>query len=222
MTTELVSLNCLLSGDKEGQVFTVKIPKTNNVSILQKVIKEKKNPHLNHLSASDLKLFQVSLPVDDNFEERIKHIPLEPLNPLISLSKLFYHVESDHLHIVIQAPPQATISPSSSNESNAISDTNSHVLLGLRELHAHLWGEDRIVYKPEMACSILDFGDLCLNIHPDKVLLFRKEYVLAYEYILRETLKCPTTERQRSATLVTGQSGIGASTLGCMVLVDLA
>ncbi|KIL65156.1 hypothetical protein M378DRAFT_178504 [Amanita muscaria Koide BX008] len=62
-----------------------------------------------------------------------------------------------------------------------------------------------------MGCSILDltfFGALNLNIRPDNILLIRNEYVLAYEHILRDTQNL-TTERPRSATLVTGQPGIG-------------
>jgi len=33
-------LNCFVLGDKEDNVFTVKIPKTDNVNILKKLIKE--------------------------------------------------------------------------------------------------------------------------------------------------------------------------------------
>jgi len=47
-------LNCLLLNDDSTQVFTVKIPKTDNISILKELIKGKKAPHLDHLAASDL------------------------------------------------------------------------------------------------------------------------------------------------------------------------
>jgi hypothetical protein len=73
-----------------------------------------------------------------------------------------------------------------------------------------------------MACSILDlalFGALKINMRAEKILLIRDEYVLAYDYILERTLQTP---RQRRATLVTGQPGIGASTLECMALADAA
>ena len=71
-----------------------------------------------------------------------------------------------------------------------------------------------------MTCSILDlalFGTLNLIIRPEKYLLIRNEYVLAYAYIRTRTLGT----KQRRATLVTGQPGIGASTLECMALADL-
>jgi hypothetical protein len=89
------------------------------------------------------------------------------------------------------------------------------VLVRLGKLHRHLWGENRIVYRDETACSILDltlFNILSLNTRPDDILLVRNEYLLAYDHILEDTRKNPTTEWRRSATLVTGQSGIGAST----------
>lgn len=47
-------LNCLFHDDSKQQVFTVKISEFENVSILKKLIKEEKAPHLDHLAASDL------------------------------------------------------------------------------------------------------------------------------------------------------------------------
>ncbi|KAF8330657.1 hypothetical protein F5887DRAFT_1178530 [Amanita rubescens] len=90
-------------------------------------------------------------------------------------------------------------------------DTDS-VLMRLVKLHTHLWGENRFVYIKEMACSILHlalFDILNLNARPDNILLVRNEYLLAYDHIASNTLKNPTTKRLRSATLVTGQPGIG-------------
>ncbi|KAK2467191.1 hypothetical protein APHAL10511_000740 [Amanita phalloides] len=86
MPIELVLLNCLLAGDKEDQVFTVEIAKNKNVSILKKMIKEEKKSLFDHVDASKLDLFQVSLPVDDNFEEWIKNT-----HPLNSLASPFLH-----------------------------------------------------------------------------------------------------------------------------------
>jgi hypothetical protein len=96
-------------------------------------------------------------------------------------------------------------------------DTDS-VLVKLGKLYTYLWGENRIVYRAEMACSTLDlalFDPLNLNTRPDDILLVRNEYLLAYDHIASAALKNPTTKRLRSATLVTGQPGIGASTLEC-------
>ncbi len=90
------------------------------------------------------------------------------------------------------------------------------ILVRLDKLYKHLWGEDRIVYRDE-TCSILNlalFDILDLNSRPPGILLVRNEYLLAYDHILRDTFnKSTTLLEQGSATLVTGQPGIGASTL---------
>ncbi len=85
-------------------MFTVKIPKTENVSILKKMIKEENAHLLNHVDASDLELSQVSLPVDDKLEDAVNSVHLEPLNPLERLLNLFHSTEDNHLQIVVQAP----------------------------------------------------------------------------------------------------------------------
>lgn len=58
--TFTLSLNCFLLGDDSTKFFTVKVPKSDNVSILKEMIKEKKACHLAHLDASDLILWKVS------------------------------------------------------------------------------------------------------------------------------------------------------------------
>ena len=111
--TQLLSLNCLVLGDDLKKVFTVKIDKTENVSILKKLIKEEKASRLKHVDASDLELWSVSIPTDDNADvERLKkHINnLEPLKPLLPLSVMFPCVEKSHLHILVQAPTNGGLS----------------------------------------------------------------------------------------------------------------
>jgi hypothetical protein len=103
--TQLLSLNCFVLGDDLKKVFTVKIEKTENVSILKKLIKEEKAPHLDHVAASDLQLWNVSIPVNGDADERLKSINnLEPLGALLRLSDVFPPVEESHLHVLVQAP----------------------------------------------------------------------------------------------------------------------
>jgi hypothetical protein len=99
-----LSLNCFVLGGDSSGVFTVEILKTKNVSILKRLIKEEQSPRLNHVVASELILSQVSLPVDDDLEESLKHVDLAPLKSLLPLSQLFPRVEENRLHIVVQAP----------------------------------------------------------------------------------------------------------------------
>ncbi len=58
-----LSLNCYLLGDDSTKVFTVKVPESDNVSILKEMIREKKARHLAHLDASDLTLWKVRRPL---------------------------------------------------------------------------------------------------------------------------------------------------------------
>jgi hypothetical protein len=102
MATDFL-LNCFVLGDKEDNVFTVKIPKNDNVSILKKMIKEDKAPHLNHVAASDLELWKVSFPIDDHASKKSQTEP--PLKPNKRLSSLWHRNPSDDdLHILVKAP----------------------------------------------------------------------------------------------------------------------
>jgi Crinkler effector protein N-terminal domain len=103
-----LSLNCLVLGDEPERMFTVKIPKTDNVSIFKKLIKEKKAPHLNHHAASDLDLWKVDLHMDELGEEPV-HINLDTYTklspPWLKLSSFFERtVDDEHLHVIAKAP----------------------------------------------------------------------------------------------------------------------
>ncbi|KAF8328811.1 uncharacterized protein EI90DRAFT_3125565 [Cantharellus anzutake] len=56
----------------EELYLVVKILKTESVSTLKDLIKEKQSPRLNHVAALELNLSRVSLPVDGDLEERLK------------------------------------------------------------------------------------------------------------------------------------------------------
>ena len=102
-TTQLFfSLNCFTLGDDLKKTFTVEIEKTKNVSILKKLIKEEKAPHLDHVAASDLDLFQVSLPRDGDVDASLQN--LKPLDSLLPLSQVFQRVKENYLHVVVRAP----------------------------------------------------------------------------------------------------------------------
>jgi hypothetical protein len=63
-TQLLFSVNCLFFKDDSAQVFTVKVPESDNISILKKLVKEENAHDLAHLDAKDLIdliLYKVSL-----------------------------------------------------------------------------------------------------------------------------------------------------------------
>jgi hypothetical protein len=79
-------------------MFTVKIPKTDNVSILKKLIKEEKAPHLNHVAASDLELWEVSFPIDGLVSKQPPTLA-PSLRPHRLLSDLFNSgLDASHSH----------------------------------------------------------------------------------------------------------------------------
>ena len=94
-------------GDDPDRMFTVKIPKNENVSILKKIIKEEKALRLGHVEASDLDLWQVSFPIDD-LEAQLGNINLAGYPKLSPPSKklttFFTNVVDDCLHVIVKAP----------------------------------------------------------------------------------------------------------------------
>jgi hypothetical protein len=104
--TQLLSLNCLVVGDVLDRMFTVEIPKTENASILKKLIKEKKAPHLNHVAASDLDLWQVSFLIDD-FPSQYPITVGPKLRPEKLLSDAFpLELDTNRIHVVVRDPGQ--------------------------------------------------------------------------------------------------------------------
>jgi len=110
-----LSVNCLIHGDNQEKIFTVEIEKTKNVSILKDLIKEKKAPHLDHVAASDLHLYQVDLRLDELGEDpvHVDHNIYSKLSPTKKLSSFF--VDDELLHIIAKAP--STSQQSASNTS---------------------------------------------------------------------------------------------------------
>ena len=102
-----LSLNCLIHGEVQEKMFTVEIEKTKNVSILKKLIKEKKARHLNHVDASDLDLWMVDLRLDDLGAEPV-HVNLGTYPKLSARKKLSFLfndlVDDERLHIIAKAP----------------------------------------------------------------------------------------------------------------------
>jgi hypothetical protein len=103
-----LSLNCLIHGEVQEKMFTVKIEKTENVSILKKVIKEENAPRLDHVVAMDLQLWKLDLHLDGLGEEPVQvnldtYTKLSP--PRKKLSFFFNGtVDDERLHIIAKAP----------------------------------------------------------------------------------------------------------------------
>jgi hypothetical protein len=85
-------------------MFTVEIPQGKNVSTLKDEVKKKKAPHLDHVAASDLELWEVSFPIDDLASKQPP--ALRPsLRPHRLLSDLFTSgLNVSHIHIAARVP----------------------------------------------------------------------------------------------------------------------
>jgi hypothetical protein len=102
-TTDFL-LNCFVLGDDENKVFTVKIPRNDNVGILKDLIKEK-NPHaLNRVDAKDLDLWKVCLPIDDPASKRPQTEPPLRINKRLSSLWDADDPSDEDLHILVKAP----------------------------------------------------------------------------------------------------------------------
>ena len=99
-------LNCLAIGDDLDRSFTIEIAKNKNVSILKDLIKEKKAPHLNHIAASYLDLWQVSFPIDDLYFKKPPTVgPKMRSNRLLS-DAFPSELDINHIHVVACPPAQ--------------------------------------------------------------------------------------------------------------------
>jgi hypothetical protein len=103
-----LQLNCWVLGDDVSKVFPIEIPSTKSVGILQKAIKNEKKPELDHLAASSLTLWKVSIPVNPHLRQYLAHLNLTDETSLLSVDDLD-DVFSDephrkHLHIVVKPP----------------------------------------------------------------------------------------------------------------------
>ncbi|KAI0287937.1 hypothetical protein B0F90DRAFT_1914380, partial [Multifurca ochricompacta] len=103
-TMSMLSINCLLLGTDSSKVFAVKIPKTDSVGILKRLIKEEQSRRLNYVDASDLTVWKVSLPADAISPE-LTVGGAKALSPLEKISSIFGEALVDeHVHILVQAP----------------------------------------------------------------------------------------------------------------------
>jgi hypothetical protein len=102
---KMLELNCLVSGDDRGHIFTVKIKDSEKVSALKKAIKVEKQVAFQHADADALVLWGVSMAVNESLEGIVRNFGGgEPLSPIEKLSKVFSNVDDTHLHIVVRRP----------------------------------------------------------------------------------------------------------------------
>jgi hypothetical protein len=103
----ILELNCLFSDDDPGHVFSIEIANNKPISALQDAIKEMKQVALEYVDADALKLWDVSIADDDDFEENVskfEFINEKALKPMTIFNQIFpKSPEVRHLHIIVRS-----------------------------------------------------------------------------------------------------------------------
>ncbi|KDR71093.1 hypothetical protein GALMADRAFT_144169 [Galerina marginata CBS 339.88] len=103
-----LSLNCLVVDDKHDKIFTVKIPKSETVSLLKELIIRENLSFLAHVDVEKIDLWHVSFPID-NLEKDLENINLASYPKLSPHSKeltaFFTDVDDDCIHIIVKVDP---------------------------------------------------------------------------------------------------------------------
>ena len=106
----LLQLNCWVLDEDSNRIFPVEIDRDKNVGGLKEAIKEKKFPAFDHITADSLKVWNVSIPIDEdtNLQAKVKDLRLhekKSLWALKGLRRIFRDLNQETLHVVIEAPP---------------------------------------------------------------------------------------------------------------------
>lgn len=115
--SDTIKLFCLVYGDIPSKhAFSIKIPNTDNIDELKKLIRKEKSPELDTFAADKLELWKVNIPVselatlDKNFDN--KYIEKERLFPFSDIEDIFPNPpDRKHLHIIVQTPTTPKLQP---------------------------------------------------------------------------------------------------------------
>jgi Crinkler effector protein N-terminal domain len=113
MSSQLLELNCFVLGDNpQHDIFPVKIENHKILHYLKEAIFEKKSQAFNDIVDSDLDLWRVSIPDNDEIAAKLSSIRLEDSDGCHSMWHISwrlarYFPESplkEHLHVLVQRP----------------------------------------------------------------------------------------------------------------------
>ncbi|KAI8360927.1 hypothetical protein B0O80DRAFT_145818 [Mortierella sp. GBAus27b] len=110
LTDKQLTLFCLVEGEATSNAFSVKIPASDTIDGLKKLIKAEKAPRFDDIAADELTLWKVCIAIPD--DEEI-HILLDRLNekkklgPADELSDVFGEKPPKKtIHVIVKRPPQ--------------------------------------------------------------------------------------------------------------------
>ncbi|KAF9206818.1 hypothetical protein BGZ59_011483, partial [Podila verticillata] len=116
MMDNRMSLFCLVDGEATSKAFSIKIPSSDTVDDLKKLIKTEKTPRFDDIAADELTLWSVSIPV----VAVDKHKPIilteidstTELDPTDDISDVFEDQPlKKTIHVIVQRPPPQVHTP---------------------------------------------------------------------------------------------------------------
>ncbi|KAF9992477.1 hypothetical protein BGZ80_004047 [Entomortierella chlamydospora] len=117
-TASTLSIFCVLSGELASTAFPIEISSNKTVGVLKDTIIGKKPSAFEHIDANDLKLWRVTIPIDDDEPDEVISASNLDTKRLLkgtgTLAKAFKDgVPEDTIHIVIERPTGTTQTPES-------------------------------------------------------------------------------------------------------------
>jgi hypothetical protein len=107
----MITIFCLIHGEPATSAFPVKILESDTVGDLKKLIKSENIPRFDDIAAHELKLWSVSIPVDNTSVlenlvlENNKEKGVQELLPVKKISKIFPDEPAEeHIHIIVERP----------------------------------------------------------------------------------------------------------------------
>ncbi|ORZ12045.1 hypothetical protein BCR41DRAFT_356395 [Lobosporangium transversale] len=119
ITTNQITLFCLVDGESTSNAFSVEIDPTKTVDGLKKHIKAEKTPPFDDVAADELTLWHVSIVIGDDEDEKTitlsEHPNAKKLRATSEISEIFGTApEKKTIHVIVQRP-SADQSTSTSN-----------------------------------------------------------------------------------------------------------
>ncbi|KAF9988139.1 hypothetical protein BGZ65_011852 [Modicella reniformis] len=106
-----ISVFCVFHNQPASSAFCISIDPALTVDELRDEIKIKQSPYLDHIAASSLSLWQVSIPVSSASQDSVTTAVLQDdakLLPTVRLSSIFFTPPADNtIHILVKQATQA-------------------------------------------------------------------------------------------------------------------
>ena len=105
---DIITLFCLVHNKPATNAFPVKIPQTDTIGDLKEFIMEKEKKEFHDIDANNLRLWSVSIPINDTAAlEKLKNIEensMQELFPTDEIANVFSTPLKKHIHVIVKQP----------------------------------------------------------------------------------------------------------------------